>query len=73
MKRASRKWLHDHCVGLTYAHGLAQDALDSDARQRSELRRLRAFVRGCATYVCACGDGDICVGCAARQALKEET
>jgi hypothetical protein len=43
---------------------------ERDARQRAEIRRLRAFVRGCSTYDCACGDGDICVGCAARQVLK---
>jgi hypothetical protein len=37
---------------------------------RAEVRRLRRFVRACTTYDCACGDGDICVGCMARQVLK---
>lgn len=50
----------------------ARDALESDQRQRAELRRLRAFVRACATYECACGDGEICVGCAARQTLRRK-
>lgn len=49
----------------------AQEVINQLARQRAEIRRLRAFARGCSTFVCACGDGDICVGCAARQVLAK--
>jgi len=70
VKRATREWLNYVSAGaLAVSHKSARDVLGNDARQRAEIRRLRAFVRDCATYVCACGDGDICVGCAARQTL----
>jgi len=45
MKRSTKGWLREQCVGMTHAHGRAQDALDSDARQRAEIRRLREALK----------------------------
>lgn len=36
---------------------------------RAELKLKTTALRDLATYVCACFDGDVCVGCIARSAL----
>ena len=74
MKRATKAWLSEQCVGMTYVHGYAKDALDCDASQRAEIRRHRRNMETLRQLACKCGaaglSGFICAPCRyVREAL----